>query len=318
MATRSLYMVLSSRSLPYGKYAMESLCRRAAEAFQLHLVTDSEDDGAALNDFLRTLSATQGQSFSVHTPAELNERESALFRHYPKLRAFRKGHPCWRKITDPMLLSPDGAEMILLDPDIFFPNRFTFEETPASGLLLMWQRPNCLFPPSVVRAALEAGIRLAHHVDIGVAQWRNAVDVDWLEWLVGSLGKDPLPRVMHIEAIVWSAIAMKVGGGYLDPRLWHCWHRTQTKRVQRLLHASGAGILKAEPWNEMKCFHAGGEAKWWIPEACDAGFPHAASDRTQPGKILPFVELTPVRYGREQSIKRLLRGMGYYRLFRAA
>ncbi len=63
--------------------------------------------------------------------------------------------------------------MVLLDPDLYFPNTFRFEPTPEQGILLMWQRPNCLLPHKTVRAAMDAGIPLARHVDIGVAQWRG-------------------------------------------------------------------------------------------------------------------------------------------------
>jgi hypothetical protein len=122
---------------------------------------------------------------------------------------------------------------------------------------------------------------------------------------------------MHVEAIVWSAIAMRQGGGYLDPNLWVCWRRSQTKRIRRKLGADGRSILKSESWPRMKCFHAGGEAKWWLPDAQAAGELHGGSTLTQPGRILPYVELTRARYEREQSAKGLLRNLGYYRLFGA-
>jgi hypothetical protein len=47
-------------------------------------------------------------------------------------------------ITDPLLLSCEDGEMVVLDPDIYFPNKFCFEATLNQGLLLMWQKPNCL------------------------------------------------------------------------------------------------------------------------------------------------------------------------------
>jgi hypothetical protein len=212
--------------------------------------------------------------------------------------------------------------MILLDPDLYFPNNFTFEETPRKGILLMWQKPNCLLPHQTVQAAMQAGIPLANHVDIGVLQWRGPDDLAWLEWFIGVIagpgGVASLPRMMHVEAIVWAALAMKMGGGYLDPRAWHCWHRTQGKRVMRLLKIKGTTILKAEPWKEIKCFHGGGQAKWWIPDAVRENFFTRHEDRTHPTSTAPFIELTPSDYDREQSLKRLLRGLGYYTLFRTA
>jgi hypothetical protein len=318
MNTRYLYMVLSSGSLPYARLAIESLYRRSAEPVHLHLITDSAEDRQSLAEFMGSQSGVKSKSWSIYSAGDLEERASEHFARYPNLRAFRKGHPCWRKLTDPLLIAAPGEEIIVLDPDLFFPNRFIFEATPISELLLMWQRPNCLLPSAVVRAAIKAGIPLANHVDIGVAQWRGPSDVEWLDWLIGGIGGSSLPRVMHIEAIVWSALAMKMGGGYLDRTLWRCWHRTQIKRVKRLLKVAGPQILRTEPWNEMKCFHGGGEAKWWMPEALKSGYLTADGDTMRRGHISPFTELTAGHYSREQSIKRVLRGMGYYSLFRPA
>ncbi|MBV8672573.1 MAG: hypothetical protein JOZ33_03990, partial [Acidobacteriaceae bacterium] len=214
--------------------------------------------------------------------------------------------------------SEPEAELVLLDPDLYFPNRFLFEETPATGLLLMWQRPNCLLPPEVVTEAMNIGIPLAHHVDIGVAHWRASADLDWLEWLLGKLGGPALPRLMHIEAIVWAAIAMRYGGGHLDPLYWRCWHRTQTKRVMRKIGVSGLHILRSEPWTQIKCFHAGGEAKSWLAEARKSGMLDGTSEQIRPGRVTAFVELTPALYARELAFKRMLRALGYYQIFRSA
>src|SRR6202043_1626974 len=130
-----------------------------------------------------------------------------------------------------------------------------------------WELPSCLLAADVVNNAMSAGIALAHHTDIGVAQWKMPVDLAWLDWLLGKLGSPNLPHSMHVESIVWAALAMRMGGGYLDPAKWVCWHRTQYKRVLVKLGVPGVSILKQEPFAEMKCFHAGGEAKWWLPSA---------------------------------------------------
>ena len=163
---RHVYMVLSPRSLSYSRGALESLFRNSVEPIQLRLITDAKQDKEELSDAIAALD-TGSHRWAVYSEQDLAEREEALFASHDNLRAFRRGHPCWRKITDPLLLSDPGAELVLLDPDLYFPNRFQFEETPQSGVLLMWQRPNCLFPPDVVRTAIHKGIRLAHHVDIG-------------------------------------------------------------------------------------------------------------------------------------------------------
>ena len=81
----------------------------------------------------------------------------------------------------------------------------------------------------------------------------------------------PLFPDMHVESIVWSALAMHLGGGHLDPEKWRCWQRTQLARVLLKAGVRGVNILRVEPFSRMKCFHAGGEAKWWLADAQKAG-----------------------------------------------
>ena len=59
---------------------------------------------------------------------------------------------------------------------------------------------------------------------------------------------------MHVEAIVWAALAMRSGGGYLDPEHWHCWRNSQWKRVLRRLGASGRTVLRSEHFEAMNRF----------------------------------------------------------------
>jgi len=317
---RRLFMILSPVSLGYARFCLESLLRNSAEPVHLRLITDSSGDKEKLLEELVVRqnigSNPAGHLWSVLAEDELADLEAAAFRNYPNLRAFRHGHPCWRKVTDPILLSEDHEEMVLLDPDLYFPNHFRFEPTPETGVLLMWQKPNCLVPASVVRTAMDQNIRFAHHVDIGVGGWRAPVDLDWLEWLLGKLGGQNLPRVMHIEAIVWAALAMRVGGGYLDPDVWHCWHRDQPKRILRKLGIPGLHLLRVEDFSSIKCFHAGGEAKWWLEEAKQKGMLDRGRDLRSPGRILPFEELRPNSFDREQRVKTVLARLGYYSVFR--
>ena len=315
---RRIFMVISPRSLGYARYALESLLRNSLEPIHLHLITDSVEDKDLLLEEMTNRQNAGRHVWSVLAEQDLEEQEAAVFAHYPGLRLLRKGHPCWRKITDPVLLSRSGEEMVLLDPDLYFPNRFRFEETLEEGLLLMWQKPNCLLPPAVVNAALGSGIPLARHVDIGVAHWRAPVDLDWLEWLLEKLGGPNLPRVMHVEAIIWAALAMRLGGGYLAPDLWHCWRRGQAKRVLRKLGYSGAQLLRFESFSKMKCFHAGGEAKHWLTDAHSQGDLDEENVWDEPGRLLPFIELTRARYRREQRMKSWLKKWGYYHVFQSA
>jgi hypothetical protein len=314
---RRLFMVLSPRSLSYARLALGSLFANAVEQFELVLSTDSEEDKLLLRDEIDRLELQRANSgtCAIMSEADLSVRESEVFGQFQNLISFRHGHPCWRKITDPILLSDAGQEMIVLDPDIYFPNRFGFEDTLESGLLLMWQRPSCLLPPEVVNAGLRAGILFAHHTDIGVAQWKMPVDLAWLDWLLGELGSPKLPRSMHVESIVWAALAMRMGGGYLDPSAWLCWHRSQYKRVLRRLGASGSSILQREPWEGIKCFHAGGEAKWWLAEAKALGVLDRSQVKSEKTDPLPFVRLTSDDFAKIERRRNWLKRLGYYSLF---
>jgi hypothetical protein len=316
---RKLYMVLSPRALSYASVALDSLFANCVERVDLHLITDSDGNKRALVHALHALSLSP-HTVTVVSKNDLADAEATLFSRFPNLSAFRSGHPCWRKITDPLLLATPGEEMIVLDPDLYFPNRFAFEPTPEQGLRLMWQQPNCLLPSPVVRTAIASGIPLARHVDIGVAHWRRSAgfaEFEWLDRLLGKLGGAALPRVPHVEAIVWSAMAMRFGGGYLDPAKWVCWHRTQRKRILHRLGSDGVSLLRSEPWSEMKCFHAGGEAKSWLVNIASTHTSDPAVAHLQAAPVLPFVELTSSRYNREQAFKSLIAGLGYYRLFGA-
>ena len=320
---RRLFMVLSPRSLPYATLALSSLFRNAQEPLALTLITDSDAEKQILIEALNKLAAAEDRYTTsiVLGKSDVDQREVIQFAKYENLRSFRTGHPCWRKITDPILLSADRQEMIVLDPDIYFPNKFRFDPTPQAGLRLMWQKPSCLLPPEVVKAAMDAGIALAHHTDIGVAQWRMPVDLEWLDWLIGKLGSAALPRSMHVESIVWAALAMRMGGGYLDPRTWLCWHRSQYKRVLLRLGVSGPSLLKSEPFSDIKCFHAGGQAKWWLLEARKRGYLDRGGKLDRDGawfersKSLPFTELAPKDFALLQRNRRWLRKAGYYSLF---
>jgi hypothetical protein len=316
-APRGVYCVLSARSLPYADKALESLLANSLDDLDLLLITDAASDKAALVEAMQQLETPSRHRWRVADQAEADDLAATQFAAYPHLARFRFGHPCWRKITDPVLFAEPGAEMVILDPDLYFPNRFRFEPTPASGLLLMYQPPSCLLPHEIVIRAYDEGIRLAHHVDIGVAQARNALDLEWLDWLVGRLGGESLPRAMHVEAIVWAALAMRGGGGYLDPVHWHCWRNSQWKRLLQRMGASGRAILRAEQFPAMKCFHGGGIAKWWVPEALEAGEIPPPVDVLEARPPRPYRELTRDAYEATRRLKTWARRAGYYKLVKS-
>jgi hypothetical protein len=303
--------------LPYARQALISLFGHSTEALSLVLITDTELDKQELSNAVSSLAVSGKHKWSVHSQAEADERAQTVFARHANLRNFRLGHPCWRKLTDPILFSNAGEEMIILDPDLYFPNYYTFEQTPEEGVLLMWQPPSCLLPHEVVMSAYHASIRLAHHVDIGVAQLRNDLDLDWFDWLIANLGGRDIPRVMHVEAIVWAALAMRIGGGYFDPDHWYCWRYRQWKRVALLLGIPGIRLLKFEKLASVKCFHASGVAKWWVEEACQRQIFHTPLSLVAASLPMPFEELTPANYESDQRLKRLIRRLGYYKIMSA-
>lgn len=315
---RKAYCVMGAGSLPYARLSIESLCKNSIDDLDLRIITDDESDKAQILANFSTIGIETRHAWSVHAKAEMDALADAQYVDLPEMHRLRAGHPCWRKITDPLLMAEPGEEILLLDPDLFFPNRFRFEPTPERGVLLMWQRPHCLLPDESVRNAYDGGVRLAHHVDIGVGQLRRNLDMRWLNDLVGTLRKGKeLPRKMHIEAIIWSAVALREGGGYMNPTHWHCWQNSQWKRLALKLGMRGSSLLRHENFADMKCFHGGGPAKWWIPDFIAGG--HMPAPRTIDDHVTPppFEELSHEQYLAGQRWKALARKLGYYRLFKS-
>lgn len=312
--TRLVYCVLSARSLPYAAEAFRSLFAHCVEPLSLTLITDGAADKASLTDFMSSVPVTARQQWVVRDKEEADERASSKLSSHPNVAQFREGHPCWRKITDPLLFARDGEELLLLDPDLYFPNPFAFEPTPHEGLLLMHQPPSCLLPHEVVERAFDHHVRMAHHTDIGVAQIRAPLDLDWLDWLIGTLGGATLPRSMHVESIVWAAMAMRVGGGHLDSEHWHCWRNSHWKRALLKAGVPGEALLRAEPFATMKCFHGGGAAKWWIPGFIERRGKPARRAIDEHRSSQPYIELTREDYESMRRWKRVAGRLGYYRL----
>jgi hypothetical protein len=303
---------LGASSLPYGSLCIRSLAENLEGDEPIHLLTDSLGDQVRLQQAFADLTRIK-----VQVSDELWEDHSNLMRGYAGLEKLRRGHPCWRKLTDPMLLARPGDDVVVVDPDVYFPRRFSFEKWDDEALRLMWQKPNCLLPFSVVQRAFAMGIAMADHVDIGVAQYRSPLDLEWLNWLVESLGETP--RVMHVEAILWACLAMRMGGGYLNSDRWYCWANTQWKRVLKKAGATPARMLSAEDFRSCLAFHAGGTAKTWLaaPGAEEllkhlAGLPGGRT--VGAATVRPFVPFTKEKFEWLRKRARLLEMMGYYKL----
>jgi len=311
---RRVFMLLSPRSLSYAHHALDSLLQRSVEQLDLTLITDGEEDKAEL---LREVDALPVGEHRVRVLAQADlDLLEHRFANFPGLLKLRRGNPCWRKITDPLLLSEGDEEMIVLDPDLFFPNQFAFEATPTTGVVLMWQTPNCMLPHEVVRDLLQQGVALSQHVDIGVAQLRfSSIDLAWLDGVVQGIDLQKHRKWMHLEAILWSAMLSKFGGGHLDPEIWICWRRTQRKRVRIKLRTDEVRMMREEDLSQAKCFHAGGGAKNWIAPARAAGILDLGRTRTEPSQQRGTTPYTARDLQHEVNFKRWLRRLGYYAIF---
>lgn len=312
-ALRHVYCVMGARSLRYAKACIASLLAQSDEPLALVLLTDAPADADALRDAIAPLVAGTPHRLAVHDQADADTRAEEQFRDYPAIRTFRGGHPCWRKITDPVLYAADGEEVVIIDPDVYFPNRFRFEPTPATGLLLMWQRPNCLLPEPLVREAYDRQVPMADHTDIGVCQFRAPLPLDILESLLETLDTAPHAHSMHVESIVWAALAERMGGGYLNPDAWHCFANSVTGRlIRRVTGKAGVETLRGIDFSKVKAFHAGGIAKDWLVDGEKAGLFAQPATLTRPTPVAPFVPYPKAKFDRKMRNRHLARKLGLY------
>ncbi len=312
MTPRKVYCVMGARSLRYATACIGSLLANADERLHLTLLTDSPEDAEALRGALVPLGAGTVHRVTVYDQHDADRRADEQFAAYPAIRAFRGGHPCWRKITDPVLYAAAGEEVIILDPDVYFPNRFRFEPTPATGLLLMWQRPNCLLPEPLVREAYAKRVAMADHTDIGVCQFRAPLPYAVLEDVLETLDTAPHARSMHVESIVWAALAERMGGGYLDPDSWHCFGNSVIGRLARRLGRDPMATLRGVGLGKVKAFHAGGIAKNWLVDAERTGLFADPKSLTAPTPVRPFVGYPRAKFERKMRNRDLARKLGLY------
>lgn len=303
---------LGASSLPYASICIRSLANKLVGDQQIHLLTDSPQDRIQLREAFADIAR-----INVYWSDELWADPGNAMRAFPGIVRLRDGHPCWRKLTDPMLLAGDGDEVVVIDPDVYFLRPFVFEPVGDASLRLMWQRANCLLPYSVVDAAFTQDIALADHVDIGIAQYRAPLDLEWLDRAITALGELPT-NVMHVEAVLWSCLAMRMGGGYLDSTLWRCWENSQFKRIRRKLGATPAQMLALEDFSEAIAFHAGGMAKYWLATpGAEEQIKHLAALPSTPSTsrkaLQPFLPFTAKKFEWLKKRARWLDALGYYR-----
>lgn len=311
---RKLFCVVGVRSLSYAVPCLASLVRNSSDRFALTVLTDSAADATEMRARLEPLFVGSEHVLVVHDQAHADALAATAYRDHPAIAAFRHGHPCWRKVTDPAMYAPDGEEVIILDPDVYFPNRFAFEPTPATGVLLMWQGPNCLLPEPLVDDAYDKGVAMADHTDIGVCQFRAPLDLAWLDRLLTTLDTRPYAKSMHVESIVWAALAEHAGGGYLDPAAWHCFANSVQSRLARRLGQTGTATLAKLDFASMKAFHAGGTAKYWLVDAEREGLFATPAERYATTAVKPFVGYPRRKFAGKLRNRRIARRLGLYKV----
>ena len=311
---RHVYCVLSARSLFYARHCLGSLMRNAMEPLAITLITDEQEDRELLQEALTSVENPKQHDWRILIKEDVDRIANKKLAEYPAVRAFRNGHPCWRKITDPAVVSETGEEVIILDPDVYFPNQFCFEPTQPKGIYLMWQRPNCLLPEATVRSAFERGIKMADHTDIGVAQFREALPWRHLDTLIQKLGGANLPRSMHVESIVWAELAVTMGGEYLNPLVWRCFDNTVLTRIRTKLGRPGYETLAVLDIENMKCLHGGGIAKNWFPEAEKRGLLNTRKTLEKPRDGQPYVLFQREKFESKFALRKRAAQLGLYRI----
>ena len=304
---RRVFILMSSSALPYAHPCIRTMLENSVEPVHLRLIADDPDERRILEEETARYIVPGRAEIDVIDEAEVADRIATRYPGMEGLRGLHVGHPCWRKIIDPLALSEPDDEVIVTDPDLFFPNRFDFEPTPPDGVMMMRQGPNCMLPPEAVRIAFDKGMYLAKHVDIGVAQLRaGAVDPEWLNWAATDIAVERFHRYMHVEPIIWSAMAMRIGGRHLDPAAWRCWQRGKVKRLAVAAGVPGRWTLRLEPLPRLKCIHVSGPSKWWVQEGlADGSLTEHGNDVCGPTRGPAYVELTRQQYEREQRAKKL-------------
>lgn len=318
MQKTTVCFVASSKTISYSGLCIRSLVRNALDPMRIVILTDFEADRAVFADLFAT-PELKDVEHRILIKSECDALAEDLFAAYPHVRRFREGHPCWLKITDPLLVAERPEEdIVVLDPDLFFPNPFRFEPSPETGILLMRQGPNCLYPPEAVEAFFAAGIRMADHTDIGAAQFRrDAFDIGVLEDILSRVSCEPYKAFMHIESLVWAALAMRLGGCHFNPQAWFCWERGYLKRIAAAIGVPGPWLLRLEPVARAKCAHLSGRSKWWVVEAFKRGVLQYGDRRLEaPTPGVAYLEFTPADFQRNQRRKKIIYSLGYGKLFR--
>ena len=102
-------MILSPRSLPYAEKCVSSLFANSVERLNIRFLTDSDQDKHTLEDTIGQISNPYNQPWSVFSDEDVEPLSLAQWDTFPDLQSFRRGHPCWRKVTDPLLFTEDGT-----------------------------------------------------------------------------------------------------------------------------------------------------------------------------------------------------------------
>jgi hypothetical protein len=137
---RRAFILLSSHALAYARICIRTLLNNSDEPVHLRLVVDNADEARVFETEVQSIKLPEGSRIEVITKDLVSDLLAQRYPGKQGLRALHEGHPCWRKIIDPLVLSAPEDEIIVADPDLLFPNLYRFEQTPAEGVMMMRSR----------------------------------------------------------------------------------------------------------------------------------------------------------------------------------
>jgi hypothetical protein len=295
----------SASSIAYSQHCLHSLLYNCQTPISLTIITDTEKEIIAFKNLVRNWAYPSKHSIEVIGAETLQKIGLQRWAKYPNLIKYTQGHPCWRKVTDPFVLAKEGP-VVVIDPDVFFLRPFHFPVRSGKSITLMWQSPNCLYPAGAVDEAFATGMPLADHVDIGIAIVNNRIDWEWLDQFLGGISLEKYSSFMHIEAIVWSALAMHQGGCYLHPKRWYCYQASWHHKLRRRLGFQQPISFSSTVTQHAIAIHAGGIAKHQIAKLIK----HVSTDSIDDLDFLDLTQYANRKWNRKKLAVSILKKLG--------
>jgi hypothetical protein len=213
VAVRTL---VGKKTLATSLVCLRSMMSAVVEPVRLLI----HEDGT-LDDTDRDALRQVGACVEMVTREAIDERVRSALARYPLSFAARETNMMFLKLFDTSLLA--GPRLAYCDSDILFVRRVRglfAPPSPTARLTFMADikhayslRPWKLWPVGPVR--------LTGRLCAGLYVWdRPALDLDFVEWLLGRLAKDRgfITRPIWAEQTVWAALAAKTSTWLWDER----------------------------------------------------------------------------------------------------